>query len=143
MRTLVHGHSFPNTRKQMEAGNLTDVSISAIGWVTHISMKTVVYFNQSKNILYHDYQQLVTFLTVQSPKNNNKQLSSYDQRKQYRSGENLICHRIFDENLGKKKIKDGVYFFSKKIKVVRQEREKIKLCNDVIACEIGSVLAKR
>ena len=54
MRTFVHGHSFPNTRKQMEAGNLTDVSISAIGWVTHISMKTVVYFNQSKNILYHD-----------------------------------------------------------------------------------------
>ena len=78
-------------------------------------MKTGVYFNQSKNILYHDYQQLVTFLMVQSLKNNNKQLSSYDQRKQYRSGENLICHRIFDENFGKKK-KDGVYFFSKKNK---------------------------
>ena len=72
MRTLVHGHRFPNTRKQMEAGNLTDVSILAIGWVTHISMKTVVYFNQSKNILYHDYQQLVTFLTVQSPKTDQK-----------------------------------------------------------------------
>ena len=79
------------------------VSISAIGWVTYISMKMGVYFNQSKNILYHDYQQLVTFLIVQSLKNNNKQLLSYDQRKQYRSGENLICHRIFDKKFGKEK----------------------------------------
>ena len=42
-----------------------------------------------------------------------------------------------------KQIKDGVYFFSKKIEIVQQEREKIKLYNDVIAQEIGSVLAKR
>ena len=144
MRTLVGpiwSKAFTNTHKQMGLATWLIVSIS--GWVTYISVKTGVYFNQSKNILYHDYQQLVTFLTVQSLKNNNKQLSSYDQRKQYRSGKNLICHRIFDENLRKKQIKDGIYFLSKKVKIVRQEREKIKLYNDVIACEIGSVLAKR
>ena len=102
----------------MEAGNLTDC-VDFSYWLDY------TYFNKDGGLfqpikehfnLYHDYLQLVTFLTVQSLKNSNKQLSSYDQRKQYRSGKNLICHRIFDENLGKKKIKDGVYFFSKKIK---------------------------
>ena len=78
-------------------------------------------------------------LTAQSQENYNKQLSSYDQRKQYRSGENLICCRIFDENLGKKLMTD---FLKKKLKMVRQERAKTKFCNDAIARKIGSVLAK-
>ena len=102
-----------------------------------------VYLAQSENILYHDWEQLVTFVTAQSLNNNNKPLFSYGQREQGGSGENLIYHRVLGENSEKKKIDDGLCFLSKKLKVVRQEREKIELYNDVITHEIGSVQAKR